>query len=41
MGPCNDRPGKRDTPNAQDSIARRAGPPAQAALREVKDAYQG
>jgi hypothetical protein len=38
--PCNDRPGKRDTSNASDGIARQAGPLSQVALREVADAYQ-
>jgi len=40
VAPYNDRPGKRDTSNARDGIARRAGPLSQAALREVADAYQ-
>jgi hypothetical protein len=38
--PYNDRPGKRDTSNARDGIARQAGPLSQAALREAADAYQ-
>lgn len=40
VSPYNDRPGKRDTSNARDGIARRAGPLSQAALREAADAYQ-
>ncbi|UVK39224.1 intradiol ring-cleavage dioxygenase [Mesorhizobium sp. AR10] len=40
VAPYNDRPGKRDTSNARDGIARQAGPASQAALREVTDAYQ-
>lgn len=40
VAPYNDRPGKRDTSNASDGIARQAGPLSQAALREVEDAYQ-
>ncbi|MBB6410255.1 intradiol ring-cleavage dioxygenase [Mesorhizobium sangaii] len=40
VAPYNDRPGKRDTSNASDGIARHAGPLSQAALREVEDAYQ-
>ncbi|RUZ74458.1 protocatechuate dioxygenase [Mesorhizobium sp. M7A.F.Ca.US.006.01.1.1] len=40
VAPYNDRPGKRDTSNAADGIARRAGPQSQAALRELEDAYQ-
>ena len=40
VAPYNDRPGKRDTSNADDGIARRAGPQSQAALRELNDAYQ-
>ena len=35
-----DRSGRRDTSNARDGIARRAGPLSQAALRKVADAYQ-
>ncbi|RWN46269.1 MAG: protocatechuate dioxygenase [Mesorhizobium sp.] len=38
--PYNDRSGERDTSNASDGIARRAGPQSQAALRELEDAYQ-
>lgn len=38
--PYAERAGKRDTSNARDGIARRAGPLAQAALREAADAYQ-
>lgn len=38
--PYNDRSGERDTSNAADGIARRAGPQSQAALRELEDAYQ-
>ncbi|WP_419695741.1 intradiol ring-cleavage dioxygenase [Mesorhizobium muleiense] len=40
VAPYTDRSGKRDTSNARDGIARRAGPLSQAALREVADAYQ-
>ncbi|CAN7213702.1 intradiol ring-cleavage dioxygenase [Mesorhizobium amorphae] len=40
VSPYNDRPGKRDTSNARDGIARRAGPLSQAALREAADAYR-
>ncbi|WP_348629745.1 hypothetical protein [Mesorhizobium sp. M7A.F.Ca.US.011.01.1.1] len=40
VAPYNDRRGKRDTSNAADGIARRAGPQSQAALRELEDAYQ-
>jgi protocatechuate 3,4-dioxygenase beta subunit len=40
VAPYNDRPGKRDTSNAGDGIARQAGPLSQAALREKADAYQ-
>lgn len=40
VAPYNDRPGKRDTSNMRDGIARQAGPPSQAALREMADAYQ-
>ncbi|MER8441605.1 intradiol ring-cleavage dioxygenase [Mesorhizobium sp. M1066] len=40
VAPYNDRPGKRDTSNAADGIARQAGPQSQAALRELEDAYQ-
>jgi len=40
VAPYNDRPGKRDTSNASDGIAKQAGPLSQAALREVADAYQ-
>ncbi len=40
VSPYNDRPGKRDTSNVGDGIARRAGPLSQAALREAADAYQ-
>ncbi|MER9557298.1 MULTISPECIES: intradiol ring-cleavage dioxygenase [unclassified Mesorhizobium] len=40
VAPYKDRPGKRDTSNARDGIARQAGPLSQAALREMADAYQ-
>jgi protocatechuate 3,4-dioxygenase beta subunit len=40
VAPYNDRPGKRDTSNAGDGIARQAGPLSRAALHEVEDAYQ-
>jgi protocatechuate 3,4-dioxygenase beta subunit len=40
VAPYTDRSGGRDTLNAGDGIARRAGPLSQAALREVADAYQ-
>lgn len=40
VAPYTDRSGRRDTSNARDGIARRAGPLSQAALREVADAYQ-
>ncbi|CCV03568.1 Intradiol ring-cleavage dioxygenase [Mesorhizobium metallidurans STM 2683] len=40
IAPYNDRPGKRDTLNVRDGIARRAGPLSQAAVREAADAYQ-
>ncbi|CCV09850.1 intradiol ring-cleavage dioxygenase [Mesorhizobium sp. STM 4661] len=40
VAPYNDRSGKRDTLNARDGIARRAGPLSQAAVREVAEAYQ-
>jgi protocatechuate 3,4-dioxygenase beta subunit len=38
--PYTDRPEKRDMFNAQDGIARQAGPMSQAALRETKAAYE-
>jgi protocatechuate 3,4-dioxygenase beta subunit len=40
VAPYNDRPGRRDTSNAKDGIARQAGPLSQAALREKEQAYQ-
>ena len=40
VAPYNDRPGKRDTSNARDGIAKEAGRLSQAALRETADAYQ-
>ncbi|BCG91559.1 intradiol ring-cleavage dioxygenase [Mesorhizobium sp. 131-2-1] len=40
VSPYTERTGKRDTSNAQDGIAKKAGPLSQAALREAADAYQ-
>ncbi|WP_352807411.1 hypothetical protein [Mesorhizobium sp. M0909] len=40
VAPYKDRPGKRDTSNARDGIARQAGLLSQAALREMADAFQ-